>query len=250
MYELAHERGIAVPPAWTEVWVNPDPKGATQATGRDGKGRPVQRRLASAVEKSAVEKFARLKAFAKVRPKIMSQVEKDFSVSGAAQVLYLINLTGFRVGGEADTKAEVQAYGATTLTSDHVQIEGDMLRFSFIGKEGVKQEHEVKDAKLAKVLEGKTGKLFDTNARRVLAYVKKYGGPKFKTKDFRTAVATEEALKTLKGPPPVAPPKDEKEKAKKVLEVAKVVARKLGNKPQEARDSYIDPGVFAHAWGG
>lgn len=240
-HSVAKARGLKVPPAWTNVWVNPDPKGDLQVKGKDEKGRAQYLYSANFRTQQDVAKFNRLKVFASEYPKMMNQIVKDMATSEEAKALYLIAQTGFRVGSERDTKAEAQAYGATTLTSDHVKIEGSKVLFGFTGKKGVSQLHEIDDPKLASMFTGKQGKILDTNDRKVRDYLDSLSSTHFKVKDFRTYVATSTALEAIQQ---VEAPINLKSYAKAVMSVAKIVADKLGNTPKMAKDAYIDPTVF------
>jgi DNA topoisomerase-1 len=176
----------------------------------------------------------------------MPKIEAALETSDEAKVLYLIDKTGFRIGSDNETGAKVKAYGASTLTSDHVRVNGNKVTFEFVGKKGVKQSQTIDDPKIAAMVKGKQGRLFNTNDSKVRDYLKNISGKKdFKVKDFRTYVATTTALEASdRLPPPSDKPMTAKEKATKIMDVAKEVSRKLGNTPVMARDSYIDPMVF------
>jgi len=243
--DMAKERGYKVPPGWTKVEVNVDPTAPMQVRAKDGKGRNVYIFSDQHRADAAANKFARVTQFSKEHSTIMSKIAKDFDSSDEAKVLHLINQTGFRVGSDKDTGAKVKAYGASTLTSDHVKINGSKITFDFTGKKGVHQVHTIDDAKLAKHLEGKQGRLFNTNDTKIRKYLDSISPTKgFLVKDFRTHVATGEALKRVKA---MEVPKTAKAKQKAILSVAKEVSAILGNTPTMARDSYINPAVFA-AW--
>lgn len=238
----ARSRGLKLPPAWVDVWVNPDKKAGLQVKGKDVKGRTQYVYSVSAQNEAAAKKFNRLKSFSKALPEMNNKIKRDLGSSEEARVLYLISKTGFRIGGVGDTGAEKQAFGASTLTSEHIKVVGDTVKFYFVGKKGVQQTHDVKDPELVKMMKGKKGNLFKTSPGKVRAYLREIG-PSFKVKDFRTHVATSMALGLATK---MDPPKNERAKARSILEVAKQVAQRLGNSPAMARDSYIDPAVFQH----
>ena len=244
-HEIAKERGITIPPAWTDVKVASDPKQALQVTGKDSKGRSQYIYTAEARAANDAAKFERVSEFSKAHEEIMSQVEKDMGSKPEAQVLYLIDKTGFRVGSDADTKADVKAYGASTLTSDHVSIDGDKVSFSFTGKEGVQQTHEVEDHKLAEMLQGREGRLFGTNDQKVRDYLHSIDD-RFHVKDFRTHIATAEALKTMSS---MDKPSTKSSFTKSMNSVCDHVASVLGNTRTMAKNSYIHPAVWG-AWQG
>lgn len=239
---VALERGIKVPPAWTDVWVNPDPKAPLQVKGRDAKG--VLQRLYSKAhaEQAAVEKFQRVKAFAKAYPKIAKQVMADFDKKPEARVLYLIAKTGFRLGGDEE-RGEKAAYGASTLKAEHITVKGNTISFNFTGKKGVEQSHKLTDKRLADYLrDKKRGALFKVTQDEVRAYLKGTGHGDFLVKDFRTYIANDVALEVIEKIPE---PQDAKSLKKAVKAVCEAVAAKLGNTWTMARDAYISPEVFS-----
>jgi DNA topoisomerase-1 len=243
----AKERGFTVPPAWREVWLNEDPEGDLQVKGKDKKNRTQYLYSLNYRTQQNALKFERLKVFTQEYPEMVGRINKDKATSEEAKVLYLISKTGFRIGSDTDTGAEKKAYGASTLTGDHIKIEGSTVHFDFIGKEGVHQKHSVEDAELAEMLKGaKPGqKLFKTKPAKIHKYLDGISEEHFKVKDFRTYVGTSTALSVVRdiGTKPTT----KKEYDRAVMDVCKIVAAKLGNTPVMARDSYIDPTVFM-AW--
>ena len=257
--DQARLKALKVPPGWTDVRLNPDPEAAVQVRGRDAKGRAVSIRAAHADAAAAAEKYARLQAFTDKVPQISRAVSKilsDPSITGrdrdTAAVLKLIEHTGFRVGGEGDTGAEKQAYGASTLLKEHVAVDGDVTRFTFTGKKGVSITKELRNAQIARIVEERLSnasgdRLFDTNDTRVIALLRRVSGDdSFKTKDFRTWNGTAKALEVMRGMPKPASAKEHKAA---VLAVSKAVAAHLGNTPAVARESYISPQVWTQ-WEG
>ena len=246
----AKERGYRVPPAWHHVEVAKDPSADLQVTGIDSKGRKQYIYTAEASQRGAAQKFARLKQFTRDYPKMMENVESDMK-SGAkaeeARALYLISKTGFRIGGDRDTGAEQQAFGASTLLGSHVSVKGNKVMFNFVGKKGVQQNHTLEDANVAKWCKGKgpNDRLFNTTPDKVRDYLHEVSGKDYKVKDFRTHVATATAIQTMKGMPK---PTTKTQLTKAVNNVAKVVAEKLGNTPAMAKNAYINPAVWG-AWG-
>jgi DNA topoisomerase I len=235
---LSRERGLKVPPAWVDLWLNENRSAPLQLRGKDSKGRLNRLYLASAMEENAVAKFNRLKEFTKDFPSILKKIEQDIDTKDEAKILYIIAKTGMRVGSERDRKAKVQAYGVSTLASEHVSVSGEVVTFNFIGKEGVKQNHSIKDKKIAELVSGKEGKLFSTSEDKVLNYLKKLTGKDYLVKDFRTYVGTYTALKAIKKLPK---PTSEKEKASFIKQVCIKVSEVLGNTPIMAKESYIAP---------
>ena len=243
---------LAIPPAWTGVRLNVDPEGNLQAIGTDIKGRTQYRYSAAHSEAAAAEKFGRLKEFNAALPLIRKRMHRDIDLGGpnqeVAEVLHLIDVTGFRIGSESDTGADVQAFGATTLLDKHAVVNGNKVRFSFIGKKGVKISKTVTDDRLAKIIarrKRKTGaedQLFPTvSDAAVRTYLKEVSGEDFKVKDFRTWHGTAIALSMVKKMPV---PKTKKELASQRKAVGTKVSEFLGNTPTVALSSYIDPAVF------
>ena len=240
-------KAVGTPPGWTNVRLNDNPKAATQVKGTDSKGREQIRMTKTVIEKNAAEKFARLKDFNKVLPKLTAQAEKDMAKGNhVAALVSLIAKTGFRIGSERDTGAEKKAFGASTLTGKHVTVKGDKLTFKFTGKKGVEIEHELKDKNLAKwikPLAGTSQKLFpQASDGKANTYIKTVtGNSHFKTKDLRTWNGTAVALREIGN----RQAKSEKEFKAIQKEVATAVAKHLGNTPSVALASYIDPSVWS-----
>jgi DNA topoisomerase-1 len=240
---------LHIPPAGKNVRINPDPKAALQATWTDAKGRTQYRYSKEHSADAAAEKFERLKAFNAALPALRDRISKDLhspdpAIREAASVLHLIDKTGFRIGSDADTGADKQAYGATTLTAKHVDIDGNDISFKFTGKKGVTIQKDLTDASLASVLKPrveKGGSLFDVNGADVRDYLHEHAEG-FTPKDFRTWHGTDQALRLIKDMPLPKTAKELKEGTKKV---ATGVAAFLGNTPSVALSSYIDPAVFS-----
>lgn len=250
-------KAAGTPPGWTQVRLNPDKKGEVQSQGRDAKGRLQSRYSAEHSAAASAEKFARVRDFNEVAPRVRDQAYKDMSNKSLSQsqrdtaaATALIANTGFRVGSNWDTGAEKQAYGATNMLGSHVKVDGDNMRFNFTGKKGVEQDHELTDKRLANYIsqrqsENGKGPIFSTSDTSVRNYVKSIAGDEFKVKDFRTWVGTATALNEIKGMPKPASASAYKESRN---HVGDVVAAKLGNTRTVALASYIDKTAFA-AWG-
>lgn len=242
-FQTAREQGWAVPPAWTELKVNTAPGAEWYVKGRDEKGRVVGQYSAAYRAGQDAKKFNRVKNLTKIFPKLSKDLASQMETSEEAAVLYLISKTGFRPGSDSDTKADVKAFGASTLRGTHVTVEGDKTTFKFIGKKGVSQEHVVTDQKIADMVKPRVGQdvpIFNTTGKKVLGKMKELA-PGFVVKDLRTYVGTATALATIKK---LSPPKTPEQKEKMIMSVAAIVAKKLGNSPAMARKAYIDPTVF------
>jgi len=239
---------LRIPPAWTDVRISVDPKAPLQATGVDAKGRTQPIYSAEHSEKSAAEKFTRLKAFFKEAPKVEAAALKDMKAGDhTAAATYLIARTGFRPGGEGETLGDKQAYGATTLLGRHVKVRGDEVSFKFDAKKGVLTEKTLTDKPLADFMRANVGgrneKVFDTSANKVRDYVKSKSSDDFSTKDFRTWHGTAKALELI-SKEMRSPPHNAAEHKKAFSRVKTGVAKHLGNTPAVAYSSYIDPGVW------
>lgn len=249
-----HISKLKLPPAWTDVKINPDPEGDLLAQGKDAKGRVQSVYSDSHNMRQAALKFARIKELMAKHDDIVAQNANDFS-DGAkrenAAVWKLIHATGIRPGSDKDTGAKKKAYGATTLLGQHVTKDdkGNVV-LKFTGKKGVDLAIPVHDPEVAKSLieraskAGSNGKLFNTDDAELRDYTHSLDGGDFKTKDFRTLKGTSTAIDTIKDMPV---PTNAKEYKKQVMAVAKIVSQKLGNTPTIALQAYIDPSVF-HAW--
>lgn len=237
--------GVSIPIAWTDV-VYHGKDADIIAEGRDSKGRkqraerPDYRQGLSDKNNDRIAKT--------LTPKmdgIRKQLRKDaLAGNEESKVLYLIAMTGFRIGGKGDGKAETEAFGASTLRGEHVKINGDTVTFDFSGKKGVRQQHSLKDSMVASWFGGVKPEenLFKTKDVKVReAWQEKYGG--VKVHDIRHVVASELAKTNLaKLIPPK--PKNKKEADALKTKVGTIVGEKLGNNPSQAIGTYIDPSLW------
>ena len=248
-----HAKKLGIPPAWKNVEVAPGAEHDLQAIGEDAKGRTQRIYSDAFVQRQADAKFSRISELMDKRDKVFAQNEanlhsEDPAVRENAACMKLVQQTGVRPGSDTDTKAEKQAYGATTLQGRHVVVGADGgVRLKFTGKKGVALDIPVEDKDTAKMLverkeaAGDHGKLFDTDDAGLRDYSHTLDGGGFKPKDFRTLKGTETAVAEAQKFPA---PKTFKDYKKQVMEVAKRVAAKLGNTPAIALQSYIAPHVF------
>jgi len=249
----AQRKAMKIPPAWTDVRINPDPGGHVLAVGRDAKGREQRRYSTQHSAEAAAEKFERLADFNKALPKLRADIEKDLEnpdpeIRETATLLRLVDRTAFRIGSNRETLADKKAYGASTLEARHVKIEGDQLAFNFVGKKGVQIKKKVEDQKLAtemyKLTAGKERKesIFKPGGdARAREYIKQHADPGFTPKDFRTYHGTSQALKAIAKMPV---PKTQAAFKKARRAVGEKVAKHLGNTPAVSLSSYINPAVF------
>lgn len=254
---LARIRALAIPPAWTDVWICASPNGHLQATGRDARGRKQHRYHARFREVRESAKFERLTDFAKALPFIRAQVDADMRKRGLprekvlATIVHLLDTTLIRVGNDEYAKSN-KSYGLTTLKDQHAKIEGDKLRFVFTGKSGKNWRLTVKNRRVAKVVKAAQDlpgqRLFqylDDNgvpqsvtSTDVNAYLRDLSGADITAKDFRTwggTVLAGAELSRLGG-------FDSQTLAKANIKAAiETVSQSLGNTPTICRKCYVHP---------
>ena len=251
---------LVIPPAWTDVWICRSPKGHVQATGRDDKGRKQYRyhELWRAVRDA--NKFARMVPFAKAMPRLRRRIRRDMALDGLprekvlAALVRLLERTRVRVGNEEYAKSH-GSYGLTTLHDEHVEIARGEMRFEFAGKGGKVQEVELRDARLAEIVEdcqeiegcelfqyldGEGGR-HPVDSGDVNAYLGEAMGEQFTAKDFRSWAGTVGAVETLVEMGEAA---DERACEKNVAACVKRVAEALRNTPAVCRQFYVHPAVL------
>jgi DNA topoisomerase-1 len=257
---LRRIKGLAIPPAWTDVWIATDPRGHLQATGRDAKGRKQYRYHPRWRAVRDETKYERMLAFGAALPTIRARVEADLARPGLprekvlATVVRLLEATLIRVGNEEYAR-ENRSYGLTTLRNRHVAINGTELRFEFRGKSGKQHQVSVRDRRLAGVmrrLQELPGQeifqyLDEDGARRTIdsedvnGYLRETTGDDFSAKDFRTWAGTVLCAVALREVEACA---SETEARRNVAQVVKQVAQQLGNTPAVCRACYIHPAVI------
>lgn len=248
---------IRIPPAWTNVRIDPDPNATVIATGIDLAGRKQRLYSVDHVKNAKGSKFERVRALLTEWEDIRTQIETDLNdiltppgIREAALVAYLIYETGIRPGSTQDTKATVQAYGATTLQLKHVKpcVRGVMLKF--VGKKGVPQSILVTNPYIVRVCKHRkrenpawSAPLFPRISLASLrAYFKNLGSGQYTPKDFRTACGTKLAIELLGSR--VRIPATKSGKRKLVNGVLDKVASKLGNTRAISKSAYVDPEVL------
>ena len=252
-------RALAVPPAWTNVWICPDQRGHIQATGRDAKGRKQYRYHAAWRAHRDETKFDRLQAFADVLPLIRRRTNADLEPPGLprnkvlATIVQLLEKSLIRVGNEEYARQN-QSFGLTTLRSRHVRVNGGTLQFQFRGKSGVRHSVSVNDRRLARVVKqcrdlpgqelfqylDEAGEAQVVDSGDINGYLKEITGQDFTAKDFRTWSGTVLAATALREVPP---PSTKRETERHVNVAIEAVAGLLGNTPTVCRKSYVHPGV-------
>jgi DNA topoisomerase-1 len=253
---LERIRKLAIPPAWTDVWICQAANGHLQATGRDARGRKQYRYHADWRNVRDETKFGRMIVFGEALPKIRERVEADLSLRGlprekvVATVVRLLETTLIRVGNREYARQN-GSFGLTTLRDGHVDIEGSRLRFEFRGKSGKDHSVEIQDRRVARIvkqcrdLPGQTlFQYLDENGERqkiTSEDVNAYLGEGFTAKDFRTWGGTVLALSALLE---VGACESGKEASKAVVDTIKRVSENLGNRPAICRKYYVHPVVI------
>jgi DNA topoisomerase-1 len=250
----SHVKPSAIPPAWTDVQVSVDPNSDVEAIGKDAKGRWNKKYKDTYLMENAAVKFARVRELIDEFPGIQRRIQelrrsRNLWTREAADCAWLIAEQGTRPGSNRDTKANQKAYGATTLTAEHVKARPDGVYLEFIGKKGVPQNHKIEDPALATMLirraqtaNDRGGHLFLTNESRLNRFLKSQGRGGYTAKDLRTHKATSMALDMVRQQE--APPTTKKEYKARIKAIATAVSQKLGNNPSESLKSYISPHVF------
>lgn len=258
--KLAWIRSLAIPPAWTDVWICPSENGHIQATGRDARGRKQYRYHPRWRTHRDEAKYDRLIDFGKALPNMRRRVARDLRRPGLprervlAAVVWLLEKTGVRVGNEEYAR-DNKSFGLTTLRHRHATVGSKRIRFRFRGKGGKSGDVEVSDARLAKVvgrcqdLPGQelfayvdeAGEILSVESSDVNDYLREISGHDFTAKDFRTWSGTLLAVRVLAGQESVGSAGEAK---RNIVRAIESVAEWLGNTPAVARKAYVDPSVL------
>ncbi|WP_439502795.1 DNA topoisomerase IB [Aminobacter ciceronei] len=251
---------LAIPPAWTDVWICRDAKGHIQATGRDQRGRKQYRYHPKWSENRGQAKFASLAAFAKALPRLRKRINRDLGRRGLprdkvlAAIVWLLDNAMIRIGNAMYAR-DNGSFGLTTLRNRHVEIEGSKLKFAFKGKSGKEWLVKLNDRRMSRVIRqiqelpgqslfqyvGDDGQRAAVNSDEVNDYIREAAGGQFSSKDFRTWGGTVRAL-TLFADCPL--PEGKRAAARVSNEVIDQVALRLGNTRAVCRKGYIHPGVI------
>ena len=257
---LTRLRKLAIPPAYTDVWICRDPKGHLQAVGRDARGRWQYRYHPDwrAVRDEA--KYGKMLLFGEKLPALRAQVAKDLALPGLprakvlATVVALLEKTMMRIGNDEYAKTN-KSFGLTTLRNRHAKVRGTALVLDFRAKHGIQQHIELKDRRLAGIvarlqdLRGQElfqyldadGTQHDVSSHDVNDYLHEATGEDITAKDFRTWAATNLAALALHEFEQF----DSAAKAKKnVVQAIETVSKLLGNTPAICRKCYIHPRIF------
>jgi DNA topoisomerase-1 len=254
---------LVIPPAWTDVWISPDPKGHIQATARDARGRKQYRYHTRYREERDQSKFRHMLELSEVLPAIRERAERDLRAPELsrrqilATVVQLLDKTLIRVGNDEYAR-ENRSYGLTTLRMQHVQVNGSKMSFSFRGKSGVQHAISVTDRRIARVVQrcqdlpGQelfqyligTRKRETVTSDDVNAYLREISGRDITAKDFRTWGGTMLAGVKLRdmGAAPT-----QREAKRNIIRAIDAVAERLGNTRTVCRKYYVHP-ALVHAY--
>ncbi len=257
---LERIRSLAIPPAWTDVWICGDERGHLQATGRDAKGRKQYRYHPRWRELRDADKFDHLSEFARVLPRIRRQVRADAGLPGLprrkvlAVVVQLLERTCIRIGNERYAEQN-DSFGLTTMRNRHVKVNGARIEFQFRGKSGKFHRIAIDDPELARIIRrirdlpgqelfqylDDAGEVQSIGSSDVNEYLKEISGyGEITTKDFRTWNGSVYVASLLRG-------RVRREQHVGITHVAAAVraaSQQLGNTPAICRKSYVHPRVL------
>ena len=251
---IARIRSLAIPPAYTDVWICRNARGHMQATARDARGRKQYRYHPLWKAWRDDSKFARMADFARTLPKLRARIARDLRRHGLARervlatIVRLLDRTHVRIGNEEYAKAN-HSYGLSTLRDRHAQVRGDEVILHFRGKSGQQQQVELNDARVAAVVRrcedlpgqhlfqyrDEEGKLHRIDSQDVNEYLREITGGEFTAKDFRTWAATVSVARVLFSTARATP-------AMLRGAIARA-ADDLGNTPAVCRRAYVHPAI-------
>ncbi len=256
---LERIRSLVIPPAWTKVWISKDPGGHLQAVGYDARGRKQYRYHPAYRAVRSQTKFERMPEVVAGIAETRRRISEHLFLPGMprekilATLIRILDATGIRVGNEASA-SENHSFGLTTLRNQHVAVEGATLRFHFTGKSGVKQELEVTDRRVARIvrqchdLPGQ--KLFEyvdgngephgVSSSDVNDYLREASGQSLTAKDFRTWTGTVECAVALRN---IGEFETETDAKRNIVAAVKMAAEQLGNRAATCRTYYVHPAV-------
>ncbi len=257
---LGRIRSLAIPPAWTDVWISPDPRGHIQATGRDDRGRKQYRYHPEWRRVRDETKYGRLIAFAQALPALRERIESDLRRPALdrrkvlATVVRLLETTCIRIGNEEYARLN-RSFGLTTLRTRHLKIEGTTLRFKFRGKSGKQHVVHLRDRRLARIVKriselpgqelfhyvDEEGMACTVSSEDVNAYLREVCGQDFTAKDFRTWAGTVLCMVALRE---LGPAEKKAHIKRNVVQAIRQVAERLGNTPAICRHSYVHPAIL------
>ena len=257
---LRRIKALAIPPAWTDVWICPRPDGHVQATGRDARGRKQYRYHTRWRAVRDATKYDRMIAFGEALPQLRVRLEQDMALPGLprdkvlATVVRLLETTLIRVGNTEYARVN-SSFGLTTLRDRHVKIAGATLQFHFRGKSGIHHTVRLHDRRLATIVKrcqdlpgyelfqyiDDMGELQTVDSADVNDYLRQLTGQDFTAKDVRTWAGTVLATCALRECGPCA---SQTEAKKSIVQAIDAVARRLGNTRAVCRACYVHPTIL------
>jgi DNA topoisomerase-1 len=257
---LLRIKRLAIPPAWTDVWICPASNGHIQATGRDARCRKQYLYHERWREVRDENKYDRIISFGKALPKIRRRIARDLKPPGLprnkvlATVVQLLESTFIRIGNEEYAR-ENKSFGLTTMKDRHVEVKGAKLRFRFRGKSGREHEVDVTDRHIAKIISklqdlpgqdlfqyvDDDGKVGDITSQDVNEYLREITGEDFSAKDFRTWAGTVLTAIALNAQEKF---ENQKQGEANIKTAISAVAKILGNTPAICRKCYVHPAVL------
>jgi DNA topoisomerase-1 len=258
--QIARINALAVPPAYTDVWICPDPRGHIQATGRDARGRKQYRYHPQWRETRDADKFGRMAAFGHALPKIRARVARDLAREGMprekviAAVVHLLDTTLIRIGS-VEYARDNQSYGLTTLRKKHVTIRAGEVRFRFAGKSGIEHDVTVDNARVKRIVRrcaelpghdlfqyiDEDGARHTVGSADINEYLRDISSADFSAKDYRTWAGSVYAMAALRQ----LVCESAADTRRHVVATVKEVATLLRNTPAVCKRCYIHPEVIA-----
>lgn len=255
---------LKIPPAWTDVFINPAATGRLQAIGKDTAGRWQYLYHASHTRAQELRKFKRLTKFAQNIPRMRATVSGHLRQQGLtrervlASILRVLSTCFMRPGSEVYA-SEHGSYGIATLRRKHVTVKGDLIEFDFPGKSGVRQQRQLRDRQVARVIRASMKlpgfnvfkfvngdrKPVKVTTRHINQYIKEVMGSHFSAKDFRTWAGTLVCAVALAREDGNEMPLQKTAKNKRIVAAIKETAEVLGNTPAVCRSSYVCPEIIS-----
>lgn len=257
--EISRINALAIPPAYVDVWICPDPRGHVQATGRDARGRKQYRYHPRWRETRDADKYERLAEFGQALPKIRARVARDLKLDGMpcdkviAAIVQLLDSTLIRIGS-AEYARDNQSYGLTTLRKKHLKIEAGQVRFRFRGKSGIEHDVTIDHPRVKRIVRrcadlpghdlfqyvDADGTRHTVGSADINDYLKRVSDADFTAKDYRTWAGSVYAFAALRR----LLCSSAAEARHHVVATVKEVATLLRNTPAVCRRCYIHPVVI------
>ncbi len=256
---LARVKGLAIPPAWTDVWICPDPRGHIQATGRDARGRKQYRYHPQWTEARGAEKFDALPDFAEALPLMRERIDADMRRrmldrrKVIASVCWLLDNALVRIGNPGYAR-DNRSYGLTTLRDRHLEIEGSAFRLRFTGKSGKEWDLRLTDRRIRRVVSAchelpgqalfkylEDGEPRSVGSHDVNDYLREVSGAELTSRHFRTWAGTVRAAALLGAE---EPPRSKTDGRRRINAALDEVSSMLGNTRAVCRSGYVHPRVL------